>query len=131
MTMRQAPPGRTSSWQSGLVKPCGPHHWAMCVGSVQALKTRSRGASKMRVMTTSRSARLVSSLLLAAMFLLLGLNLTEIIVEAIQTLLPETAIVRDPVGDVLERPGLKSAGAPLGLPTPGDKAGPLQHLEVL
>src|SRR5579864_3300795 len=46
MTMRHAPPGLTSSSHTGLVKFFGPHHCAICFGSVQALKTMSGGASK-------------------------------------------------------------------------------------
>src|SRR5262249_27461858 len=61
MWMRQVPPGRTSSWTSGLVKSFGPHHWAICSGCVQVLKTRARGALKIRVMTSSRSSVGVAS----------------------------------------------------------------------
>src|SRR5947207_14945364 len=49
------PPGRASNSQRGLVKPCGPHHRAMCLGSVHSLKTVLRGASNTRVSVSSRS----------------------------------------------------------------------------
>ena len=52
---------------NGGGKTFGPHHFATCFGSVQAAKTRSRGASKMRVKTSSRSV----AVLVAAMLLLL------------------------------------------------------------
>src|SRR5712692_391474 len=63
MWMRMAPPGRTSSSQTGFVNPCGPHHGATCFGSVHAVKTRLRGALRTRVKTSSRSAGMVFLLL--------------------------------------------------------------------
>ena len=39
-----APPMRVS--QTGLVKPCGPHHCAKCIASRHASNTSARGASK-------------------------------------------------------------------------------------
>src|SRR5262245_48061564 len=114
-----------------LVKPRGPHQCTRCSGSVQALKTRLRGASKTRVMTSTRSAGSVAVLLLAAMFLLLLLQFAQIIVQTIETLLPDAPILLQPVGGVLEWTRLEPAGPPLRLTTAGDQAGALQHLEVL
>ena len=57
MTIRSVPPGRTSISQTGLVKPCGPHHCAMQVGSAQASNTNSRGASNTRVRSVPRHCR--------------------------------------------------------------------------
>src|SRR5579871_3650853 len=78
ITIRQAPPTRTSASQTELVQPLGPHHLAKCAGSVQALNTSSRGASKTRVRTTSRSMALFavrgSLALLADIFCLLLLH---------------------------------------------------------
>src|SRR5258705_9888164 len=51
--MRRAPPGRASNSQTGFVKRLGPHHCATIFGSVQALNTSSRSASKTRVSTNS------------------------------------------------------------------------------
>jgi hypothetical protein len=68
MTIRQAPPTRASNSQIVFVKPVGPHHRAMCSGSVHALKTRLRGASKTRVMTTPRSATFAVAFVLASIF---------------------------------------------------------------
>ena len=66
MTIRQAPPTRASNSQIGFVKPLGPHHRAMCLGSVHALKTSPRGASKIRVITTSRFATFSGAPVLAS-----------------------------------------------------------------
>src|SRR5262249_4320073 len=54
------------------VDPWGPHQRIKCSGSVNASKTSSRGASKMRSMTSTRSADSAAALLLAAMFFLLS-----------------------------------------------------------
>src|ERR1700721_129620 len=51
MTWCQRPPGLTSISQTGFVNPSPPYHWATCLGSVMALQTSWRVASKMRVMT--------------------------------------------------------------------------------
>src|ERR1700736_3273219 len=63
------------------VKPFGPNQFTMCSRSVQTLKTRLRGASKTRVMTTSRSDALVATLVLAPIFLLLNLNVAWTLVR--------------------------------------------------
>src|SRR5260370_42150869 len=131
MTMRQAPPGLTSISQTGFVKPRGPHQCAMCLGSVHALNTSSRGASKTRVMTSSRCGALVTALflsLLAAMLLLLLFQLDQIVFQTIEALLPETAVVLHPAGDVLEWTCLQLAGPPLGFAPPPHQARALQHL---
>src|SRR5277367_6201373 len=110
MTRRQTPPGRTSIWWMVFVKPFGPHHWAMCLGSVQTSKTNSRGASSRRVRTISRSAAMAESLLfsVATVILLLlglwsrdfrpdslwfGLQFTKVLIQTVQSCLPEAAIV--------------------------------------
>src|SRR5882672_2556221 len=72
MTKRHTPPGFTSILWVVVVKPFGPHHCAMCSGSVHSLHTRSRGASKTRTAAISRSPTSVGALLAAAMFRLLG-----------------------------------------------------------
>src|SRR5688572_4102641 len=53
MTALQAPPGRASieMFSSGIDEPCSPNHAANRSGSVHALKTSSRGASKTRTIT--------------------------------------------------------------------------------
>src|SRR5579862_2488547 len=51
MQQRNFPPTRKSIWQTGEVKPFGPHHCITYFGSVHAFQTNSRGASKILVMT--------------------------------------------------------------------------------
>src|SRR6202790_3583881 len=132
MSMRMSPPGRTSSSQTGLVKPRGPHHCAMCLGSVQALKTRPRGAPKIRARLSSCLTWPAAELLVAsAMFLLLGLQPTQIVVQAVELLLPRHTIVLDPVGDVLKTGGMDAAGAPLGSAAAGEKPSVFKDFEVL
>src|SRR4051812_3614665 len=121
--MRIAPPGRTSSSQTGFVKPCGPHHRARCVGSVHIWKTRVRGASKVRVRTSSRAGDVAADSLLAAMFLPFPLKFAEVLIEAIETLVPESAIVLDPIGHVLERARLQPTRPPLRFATARDETG--------
>src|SRR5258708_5469459 len=72
ITSRKAPPGRKSIFHDGSVNPRGPHHRTMCSGSIHILKTSVRGASKTRVMTSSRSFWAVS--VLAAMSISLSLQ---------------------------------------------------------
>src|SRR5437899_3188371 len=98
MLMRKAPPGRESISQDVIVKPFGPAQHAIRSGSAHALQTRLRGASKMRVITSSRSADSAAALLLAAMFfllhlqfLLLHLQVAQVIVQTIEALPPEPA----------------------------------------
>src|SRR5882724_341084 len=141
MQKRTAPPGLRSIVQKGVVKPCGPHQRTSRSGSVHALKTSARGASNTRVMTSSRCAVSPAALLLvtvscavmslAVMSPPVRLLLAQIVLQAIQVLLPETAIVLEPIGGVLERTRLQLAGPPLRLATAGDQPGALQHLQVL
>src|SRR5919199_288937 len=62
---------------------------------------------------------------------LLALQFAEGFVEASEALLPDGAVVLDPVGDVLESGGLEAAWPPLGASALGDEPGFLEHLEVL
>jgi hypothetical protein len=55
MTMRFAPPGLTSSATPEIVQGRGTNHCFISFGSVQARYTFSRGASKIRSRTSSRS----------------------------------------------------------------------------
>src|SRR5438034_9139535 len=144
MSMRIAPPGRRSSSQTGFVNPCGPHHCATYFGSVHASNTSARGASMMRVRTSSegagadevvkaerRFAVLPLLRLSAAMFGLLGLKCAEVILQAIDALVPESAVLLHPSRDFAQRHRLESAGPPLRVATARDQAGALQHLQVL
>src|SRR5437868_9763578 len=84
-------------------------------------------------MTSTRSAASVAALaaLLAPMLFLLGLQLAQIIVEAIEALLPESAIAVDPIRDFFEADRLEPARPPLRVAAARDQAGALQHLQVL
>src|SRR5207249_1600976 len=59
---RQVPPGRTSIFSTVVVYLFGPHHRGISFGSVHAFQTSARGASKMYVVTSSRSDVLAGSL---------------------------------------------------------------------
>src|SRR5262245_56888350 len=122
----QMPPGRTSIECVVVVKPRGPHHRPTCSGSVQASKTSAGGAANTRVKTSSRSdSRCVVTVLL------LLLHPAQVLIEPVEALLPEPAVVLHPAGDLLQRPGDEPARSPLGVAAAGDQAGRLQHLEVL
>ncbi len=56
MSKRQRPPTRTSHSCVFVVKPFGPNHFVRCSSFVHAAKTSSRGASKTRDSTISRSS---------------------------------------------------------------------------
>src|SRR5207302_4942696 len=108
----------------------------MCSHEVWASNTRSRGASRMRVITISRSVGVVtvSCLLpLAAISVLLSsvLELLQVLLEPVIALFPETAVRLHPVRDFLERPRLEPGRAPLALPASGDQSGTFENLEVL
>src|SRR5712671_3632075 len=84
MTKRQTPSASTSILWVVVVKPFGPHHLAMCSGSVHSFHTSSRGASKTRVPRISRSPTSAVLLLSAAMLRLLG----DQVGEALEGLVP-------------------------------------------
>src|SRR5258708_29502194 len=88
------------------VKPRGaPCQRSRCSRWVQASNTRRRGASKTRVITSVGSAICVAGSVFAAMFLLLGLKLFQVIVQTVQTLVPETAAVVHPISVSVHPPG--------------------------
>src|SRR2546423_14274473 len=103
MTKRHTPPGRKSKALVVVEKPLGPHHCARCLGSVHTDHTNSGGASSTRVTMIDRASRSRSRLLLALTLLLLGLQLLEVIVQAVEAFLPEAAIALQPVVDVPQR----------------------------
>jgi len=65
------------------------------------------------------------------MSLLLGLQFFQIVLQAIEALFPEAPVVLDPGGNIPQWLGFKPAGSPLRFAAASDKAGALQHLEVL
>src|SRR5690242_19484709 len=112
MSMRMAPPGWGTTSHTGLVKCCGPHHWARCWGSVHALITSSRGASMMRVRTSSHgavpgccAAGVLVLLFVVVMVRLLCLQFAEVVLQAVQARVPEPAVLRHPHVHVLKGGG--------------------------
>src|SRR6266536_3583033 len=98
----------------------------MCVGSDQTFQTSSRGASKTRDATISRAAVSVAT----GMFLLLAFQCSQIFIQAIETVFPETAIVVDPIGDLLERRGIEVTRTPLCVTAPRDQTGMLENFQM-
>src|SRR5436190_23515660 len=62
---------------------------------------------------------------------IVSLNFGQIRAESIKSLLPQPAVVLDPVGDFLQRLGSQPAGPPLGMPASLDEARALEDLQVL
>src|SRR6266403_234974 len=126
--MRMAPPGRASNSQTGFVKRWGPHHFATIFGSVQALNTSSRGASKTRVSTNSCLS--FGVMLPVAMVFLLFLCVPQVFVQTVKALGPEPLVVRQPIGDILERRSGNTARPPLRLAPACYQAGVFEDFEV-
>src|SRR3974390_1881163 len=99
MQQRNFPPTRKSIWQTGAVKPFGPHHCITYFGSVHAFQTNSRGASKTLV-TTIRS---ISLTVFSVISDLLFLHLLYNCIQFVEALFPELAIADRPVADRLDR----------------------------
>src|SRR5260370_16042559 len=117
-----------------------------------ASNARCRGASNIRVMTISRSdgvvifrvlSILASTLLLldwlrlvlplalrSGLRCLIGLQFFQIIVEAIEVLVPEAAEISEPAIDRPKRDRRDPARTPLRLAAARDQAGMFQHLEM-
>src|SRR5882724_223332 len=134
MTKRQTPPGLKSNALVVVRKPSGPHHCARCFGSVHTDQTSSRGASSSRVPIITFGSESRSMLFIAATFLLLlllrsfpfqrsGLQRAEVVLQAIQPLLPKPAIFLEPIVHALQRVQLEPAGPPLRLTAARDQAG--------
>src|ERR1039458_575923 len=130
MQNRNVPPGRMSMSQNVVVNPCGPHQRATCSGSVHALNTRARGASMTRVTRSSRSVVSAAMLVAATTFLPLPLQILQITLEAIEALLPEAAVMLQPIRGSLEWTRREPAWPPLCLATTHDQPRAFQHLEV-
>src|ERR1700679_4034471 len=99
MQQRSFPPTRKSISQTGAVKPFGPHHCMMYFGSVHALQTNSRGASKTRVITIRSTSLTVFCVISCLLFLHLIYNYCQFV----EALFPESAIADRPVADCLDR----------------------------
>src|SRR5258708_17495585 len=114
-----------------------------------ASNTRCRGASNIRVMAISRSdgvvifrvlSTLASTLLLLLRLLLgsrfgfrglIGLQFFQIVVEAIEVLIPEAVEPSEPAIDRLARDRRDAAWPPLRLSPAPRQAGMFQHLQTL
>src|SRR5215218_2883039 len=135
----QAPPGRKSISHSTTSWFRGPHQCDTCSHELCASNTSSRGASKTRVMTIFRSGVAsvclylpcppIALLLPVAWFS--SLELVQVLVQPVVSLLPETAVPVGPLGDLLQRGHPEPRGPPLPLPAPRDESGALQHPQVL
>src|ERR1700687_3354538 len=99
MQKRDFPPTLKSIWQTGAVKPFGPHHCFTYFGSVHAFQTNSRGASKTLV-TTIRS---ISLTVFSVISDLLFLHLIYNYIQFVEALFPESAIANRPVADCFDR----------------------------
>src|SRR5256885_7711226 len=115
MKHRPPPPGLPSIEWMVVEKPFGPHHDAMCAGSVQAWNTISRGASKTRVITISAASL---AALLADILLLLLFEFLQTFVQPVEALLPRPPVMIHPVGNFFQWRRLQPAGPPLRLPAP-------------
>src|ERR1700728_2988714 len=107
MQKRDFPPTRKSIWQTGAVKPFGPHHCITYFGSVHAFQTSSRGASKTLVTT-------IRSFSLTVFFVISDLRFFHLIhnhIQLVTRLFPESARANRPVADCLYRLWPKPANA--------------------
>src|SRR5665213_252292 len=64
-------------------------------------------------------------------FGVVGLQAFQVLVEAVEALLPEPAVVVEPVEGALQLPGFQPRRTPLRIAAAGDEAGLLQNFEVL
>src|SRR3989442_15931206 len=92
----------------------GPHHFCRCSGCVNTSKTRSRGASKTRSMTSSLIGT-STTLSLAAMSLLLHAQFLQVLGETIEPLLPDDARALNRVVEPVKQAHLERRRPPLRL----------------
>src|SRR5689334_22240610 len=82
-------------------------------------------------MTTVRSASGSFAFAVARISGFLPFQILHVGIEAVEALLPETAIVADPPGGPFERRCIEANGAGLGVAAAQDEAGAFKHLQVL
>src|ERR1700689_4150195 len=112
MQQRNFPPTRKSIWQTGAVKPFGPHLCITYFGSCPAFQTNSRGASKTLVTTIRSVSFTVLFVISGLLFLyLIFLHLIYNYVQFVEALFPESTIVKRPVADGFDRLWPKRAHA--------------------
>src|SRR6185503_5520657 len=106
----------------------------MCLQLVCASKTSVRGASKVRVTTTSVSlgvVNVVACLFVAGIFPpFLRVEVCEIEVESLVALIPELPEITRPFSDFLERRRIQAARTPLRVSPARDQACLLQYTKV-
>src|SRR3954463_6445336 len=59
-----------------------------------------------------------------------ALQIAQVVVEAVEALLPEAAVLLDPARDLAQRRGFEAARAPLRFAPAGDEPHLLEHLEM-
>jgi len=64
------------------------------------------------------------------LFVCFGLDVLQVFVEPIKSLLPELAIFVEPSGGFAKGVSFELAGSPLGFATTGDEASSLEHAKV-
>src|SRR6476620_5430946 len=89
-------------------------------------------ASERRANRRSVRRFIIVLLRVSAWFLASGRRFegADVFVEPIQPLLPEFAVMPDPVGDVLERRRLEPARTPLRVAAARDQAGAFENFQV-
>src|SRR6266403_4681211 len=128
-------------------QPGGPSsHCLTSSGLVKASKTNVRGASKVRVITISRSPRVVSlrfpafvmasllSLRLrlpANLFFLFGFHVVEQRVESLEVAFPYSPVAVEPGFQLLQWRGAQGIDAALGVHTNVHESGFAEHAEML
>src|SRR4051812_11560478 len=112
------------------LNPSGPNHCTICFGSVHAWKTRSRGAAITRLSTISRSSAQVrrGSALMVVTFCLCR---CEESFQTVEARLQGGAGVVEPAGGFGETLDIQPAWTLLPVASARDKAGALQHLQML
>src|SRR5713226_9780576 len=113
----------------------GPIQRAIAAGSVHAAKTASRGAAKRRVIDRLRSASRAPATGFSAGDLAIGLLLSlmgsfEMFGETVEALVPETPLIGEPAGRLVERARAQPAAPMLTVANAADERGPLEHLEM-
>src|SRR5918999_1651008 len=103
----------------GVSTCSGPYQAATSSGSVQARNTRSRGASKIRVIRTSRSAVATGSVMVCSFR-------AQVRVESVHPRLPRALARLHPLDGLVERFGLQAARPPLRLAAADDQARALE-----
>src|ERR671919_631014 len=110
------------TFSRGVSKCSGPYQAATLSGSVQARNTRSRGASKMRVIRTSCSVEATG----VASLILLSFR-AQMRIESVHPGFPRLLARLHPFHRLVEGFGLHPARPPLRLAAAHDQARALEH----